>query len=476
MDLEEIKMNLLTYKQQLQQIEAAIEMKPNDSDFIQTRDDLKQLIEILEEDQLSIEKSQLLMMLEDEKDVSTSHNGSKLKNLDPGDDLNEIFLKSIAEIEDLNGIKCQAPYETEWTGTQYHNAMVVTCDDHDEDKNVVDVLFLNPLIEKMKPCPYYLEGSCRFANSDCRFSHGHKTTLTSLRVYKEPDYKEFKKGRSCLAKKSSGIWSRGIINQIEDGIRCTVRFLDENLTLEVNIEEVIPDEDFEDSKDTKDLKQDFTDDSYTSIYNKDASLDQSKPLGAWEEHTRGIGSKIMQKFGYKLGDGLGKNCEGRKLPVPIVVLPPGKSLDCCAEILKNQETKKKKKENCKTKTIVTKKSPGVFNLLNKTLSGRSHQSCSSNDQKVMKKSSFKLKGNKKEELELSQNLVKSQSLIKAKKGEIIKLKTQIKRNMSLNPVVAEQFRRKLQNVSNELRSLESQTAKMESHRNNVKSFREMIKF
>jgi len=94
----------------------------------------------------------------------------------------------------------------------------------------------------------------------------------------------------------------------------------------------------------------------------------------------------------------------------------------------------------------------------------------------MKKSSFKLKGNKKEELELSQNLVKSQSLIKAKKGEIIKLKTQIKRNMSLNPVVAEQFRRKLQNVSNELRSLESQTAKMESHRNNVKSFREMIKF
>ena len=46
------------------------------------------------------------------------------------------------------------------------------------------------------------------------------------------------------------------------------RFLDENLTLEVNIEEVIPDEDFEDPKDTEDLKQDFTDDSYTSIYNK----------------------------------------------------------------------------------------------------------------------------------------------------------------------------------------------------------------
>ena len=71
----------------------------------------------------------------------------------------------------------------------------------------------------------YSEDVDSFANSDCRFSHGHKTTLTSLRVYKEPDYKEFKKGRSCLAKKSSGIWSRGIINQIEDGIRCTVRFV-----------------------------------------------------------------------------------------------------------------------------------------------------------------------------------------------------------------------------------------------------------
>lgn len=51
---------------------------------------------------------------QDEEAVETSAN----------DELNEDFLNSIESLSDISGIKCRAPYRTEWSGTQYHNAMI----------------------------------------------------------------------------------------------------------------------------------------------------------------------------------------------------------------------------------------------------------------------------------------------------------------------------------------------------------------
>lgn len=36
----------------------------------------------------------------------------------------------------------------------------------------------------------------------------------------------------------------------------------------------------------------------------------SQALGEWERYTKGFGSKMLQKFGYVLGTGLGNNGEG----------------------------------------------------------------------------------------------------------------------------------------------------------------------
>ena len=49
-------------------------------------------------------------------------------------------------------------------------------------------------------------------------------------------------------------------------------------------------------------------------------------LGQWEQHTRGIGGKLMAKMGYVHGSGLGKKGEGRIEPVTAIVFPPGRSL------------------------------------------------------------------------------------------------------------------------------------------------------
>ena len=48
----------------------------------------------------------------------------------------------------------------------------------------------------MKPCPFFLEGKCRFDEHSCKFSHGHVVPFSELRPFQDPDF------RSVLAPNS----------------------------------------------------------------------------------------------------------------------------------------------------------------------------------------------------------------------------------------------------------------------------------
>lgn len=106
------------------------------------------------------------------------------------------------------------------------------------------------------------------------------------------------------------------------------------------------------------------------------STDQA--MGEWEKYTRGFGSKMMQKFGYVLGTGLGNNGDGIVVPIQIQILPPGKSLDHCMELreqangdknlfsverkLKKQQ--KKQEENNIRAYERDRQNSNVFNFIN----------------------------------------------------------------------------------------------------------------
>uniref|UniRef100_A0A1B6JZP6 Zinc finger CCCH-type with G patch domain-containing protein n=1 Tax=Homalodisca liturata TaxID=320908 RepID=A0A1B6JZP6_9HEMI len=242
------------------------------------------------------------------------------------------------EIHALKGSKCQAPHKKHWGDESYYNALIMDIETKERvtDMNHIQVrvMFVNPTEREMLPCPYYLDGECKFTDDKCHFSHGELVPLEKIREYREPDFKSVKEGSQVLAKQKDNLWYRAKVDTILSDTRCLVKFQTEGCEIvELDLHDLLPlDNENNSEDDSSSSESDDDDDEISQEYFVTLSLLQTPPstaLGAWEKHTKGIGSRLMANMGYIVGCGLGKNGEGRLEPVEAMAYPPGKSLDAC---------------------------------------------------------------------------------------------------------------------------------------------------
>lgn len=367
-DMEDLNESLKTYEQQLRSVEHALASNPSESqaaDLLELKKNLEEVIELTKmtlsgpvEERASTEHVEVHNGTGDNTDEEFAKFQAEMAGLgassEPASQPNphdEQLSKMLEELEaQLLCSKVQAPYSQGWGQISHHNAIVHSVEmsgiTHVDDIKVI-VMFTHPTVQGMKPCSYYLEGRCKFSAEKCHFSHGHAVSLCDLREYCEPNFEELKPGSKCLVRSGSkDLWQLATMNCIDENPgHIIVRFTHTGKTTSTKVEDVFPLNiiESEDDSSPDDSPGDFGGDMNLAPVASGSGIEApmevwspkpatSSPLGAWEKHTKGIGSKLMEKMGYVWGQGLGAKGDGRLEPIEAVELPAGKTLDKCIEL------------------------------------------------------------------------------------------------------------------------------------------------
>ena len=184
----------------------------------------------------------------------------------------------------------------------YHNAFIADVLSDDDDEEVtVKVFFLNPTQDSMKACDYYFSHSCTF-DDNCKYSHGESVKYSILKEYQSPNYKLLKRKSHVLVKTES-LWKPGSIIECSQELKsCQVKLHGSGKTFDCSFSDVLPP--LESNADSSDLSTDDDDSEDESLRSSNVLIINDN-FGEWEKYTTGIGSKILQKYGYKNGEGLG---------------------------------------------------------------------------------------------------------------------------------------------------------------------------
>ncbi|NXK08371.1 ZGPAT protein, partial [Herpetotheres cachinnans] len=538
MDEESLEAAIQTYNTQLQQVELALgaSLDPSQqSDLIQLQEDLKQLIELTESSLVSVRKSKLLATLDTNASSSSSPVGplEQDANADSSaqDEEYAAFKEAIAELgtnekpsannseisskrdeetddkseskyseeevesdreegeEELSGMKVKAPYYSSWGTLEYHNAMIVGTEDLEDGSAGVRVLYLYPTHKSLKPCPFFLDDKCRF-KENCRFSHGQVVSVEELQPFQEPNLSTLEVGSACLAKHSDGIWYTAKITDIDSGYY-TVKF-DSLLLKEAVVEgdSVIPPLRSEDGAESAESDEDSVDDSgYAKGVPENGEWTPacSSSFGGWEAHTRGIGSKLLVQMGYEFGKGLGKNSEGRVEPVQAVVLPRGKSLDQCAEVLQKKKQGKLdpgKSRKCRAKGSSCGQSPAgsrkpprnVFDFLNEKLRGKSTGEKAGGMAMPERNSKEIYRASKSTKKALSVHLFQTMEKIEQTQKDIRGIQQALARNIGRHSIATAQLEEKLANAHKQLGQLQAQEASLQREQKKADTHKKMTEF
>ncbi|XP_067662234.1 zinc finger CCCH-type with G patch domain-containing protein-like isoform X1 [Haliotis asinina] len=556
MDEEGLEQSLEMYRTQLSQVSQAVQAAGATDDLIKLQEDLTELINLTQESLLSLKKSKLLASLEssattppappassatsaattiddeysafqaalggdvfDAPPVGTSSvsppptgNQSELQLKESGqsDDEEEADASVAESFSELVGMKCRAPFSHDWGGLAYHNALVFQVEPSITDDEIpkVSVMFCNPTHISMVPCRFFLDGRCRFSEEKCKYSHGHVVNIKDLQAYQDPDYSHVQVGGKCFARYSDDVWHPASIDDVADG-EVTVTFTSHGNSETVELQDILPQEQHvDDSLLSDDEKEEEPSTSSQTISREDSDSEDELPvflwkppkttaaLGEWEQYTKGIGSKLMAKMGYITGQGLGVRGEGRAEPVPIQLLPQGKSLDKIMELkeiagdqdlfdaLKKLKRKKRKEERkaASSNPVVRDTPPNVFDFINKKLRGKkgnlselvSHHASGSKSKTSHHIPESELR--KKSDKHLNIQAFQTYEEIRKVEKELTRLHASLTRNQDRDKRVADQVRQKISSAEAYLANLKSSQVTLEKHKQSRSDSKKLMVF
>lgn len=188
---------------------------------------------------------------------------------------------------------------------------------------------------------------------------GIDVPLSSLRNYVPTIWNQSMAGSSiwAISDVNSGIWREAELESWDDesGVGQVV-FRDDGRSTKLGAEAIALSEYAEMSNEESDssLEQsDYSDSEedspqglgFLESTNLQRGIQTETAIFAkWENHTRGVASKMMANMGYREGMGLGVTGQGMLNPIPVKVLPPKQSLDHALESHKGEESKENQRK------------------------------------------------------------------------------------------------------------------------------------
>lgn len=308
--------------------------------------------------------------------------------------------------------------------------------------------------------------------------------LSSLKNYEQTEWKESIVGSTIWAVSGSkyDIWRKAELESWDDELQVgRVVFRDDGSSAKLGSDSMalseyaqMTDDDGEEEEEDEEGSASDSEESVSSDCDEESPQgigfleNPNHPRGIqtdtalfakWENHTRGIASKMMASMGYREGMGLGASGQGILNPVLVKVLPAKRSLDYALEHIKNGEgkcEKQKKKRSRGGKRKRGKKfaeaaraakqeeesKPDMFSLINERINYTRHEKVKSIESGKMKQNNGPVD---------RKDLVAYEDEVKDLKSELWKLEQMVNRNKK-DKVVSEAATRRLKEIRKALAS------------------------
>ncbi|KAM1330042.1 hypothetical protein ACFX13_043513 [Malus domestica] len=348
-----LELQLQEQRESLSTINDALASEPSNTELLALHEEIVQAIKDAEEGLLNLKRARLLREADLVLDGSAHvDEGVKVETID----LTETDVEP-EPLEDPSypvGSKCRFRH----TDGRWYNGQVIGLEGSDSAK----ISFLTPISENMMICKFFLQQRCRFG-TNCRLSHGVDVPLSSLRKYIPTIWEQSLVGSNIWAVSDgkTGVWREAELESWDGALGVgKVVFRDDGSSADLGEDAItlsehaqMSDEEESDSSSDQSDSSDYEDETPQGLGFLESTILQrgiqteTAIFAKWENHTRGIASRMMANMGYLEGTGLGASGQGIIDPISVKVLPPKQSLDHAVKTREGEESKESKesKEN-----------------------------------------------------------------------------------------------------------------------------------